>query len=97
MGCDPANTLWWQYEDEQEKQMQINNNHEEVLQGLEAIAKLDDSEGNDSKKRAAAIEALVGKGKDDDGKSQTDRLVRMAIGIIMLRQIGVKSKKELGV
>lgn len=63
--------------------------HEAALQRLEQIAKLGNGNGDDSKKRAAAIEALVGEGFDADGVSQTDRLVKLAIAIVSLRQMGV--------
>ena len=51
-------------------------------EALQRAQGLDNANGNDSKKRAAAIELMVGPA---DGK-QTDRLVRLALAIAGIRE-----------
>lgn len=51
---------------------------EQHITRLKFVANLDNSNGNDSVKRSAALEALVGPA---DG-AQTDRLVKLVIAVL---------------
>jgi hypothetical protein len=57
----------------------------ERLNQLHILRNLDNSHGNDSKKRVAAIEAMCGTWSRDQQPKQTDRLVLLAIAMLEAR------------